>query len=94
MEKKPTPKKPKRAAKKKAGGDYPPTSCSRSCEMVEDESKWAAHYKRDRDQWIERYREAVDAFKGTLHCHQNCPCTNRSIAAKLEAILPENSSKS
>ena len=62
-------------------------------EKQNDESKLADYYKGERDQWIERYREAVDAFKGTLHCRQDCPCTNRSIAAKLEVILPENSSK-
>ena len=59
--------------------------------MVEDESKWATHYKVERDQWIERYREAVSVFKGTIHCRPDCTCTNRATLAKLESILPENS---
>ena len=71
------------------GADLSASPCS-PCEFCEDEKKWAAHYKEERDLWIERFRKAVEVHAGTLHCREDCNCSNRKTLRELGSFLPEN----
>ena len=73
----------------KSESDCSPTNCS-PCELCEDEQKWAAHYKEQRDFWIERFRKALEVHAGTIHCREDCNCTNRKTLRELESFLPEH----